>query len=278
MNLVKICQQVCEVAQQAGALIANQAGKVRAQDIEEKYLNNLVSYVDIEAEKLIVKGLKDIVPEAGFIAEEGTTERTEAPLQWIIDPLDGTTNFLYQIPSYAVSIALMQGEEIILGVVYEVNRQECFYAWKGGGAWLNKKAIKVSRNTALKNAIIATGFPYYDFSQVQQYLKVLEHFILNARSIRRLGAASVDLCYVAWGKFDSYYEHSLSAWDVAAGSIIVQEAGGVVNDFSGENNYLFGKEIVASSTAIHPICFPIVNQHLGTIKVSGDKIQETDIY
>ncbi len=263
MQLENICQQVREIARQAGLFIAEQAGKVKSQDIEEKYLNNLVSFVDIEAEKMIVEGLKAIVPEAGYITEEGTTERSEAAFQWIIDPLDGTTNFLYNIPSYAVSIALMKGDEIIVGVVYEVNRQESFYAWKGGGAWLNEAPIHVSKNTALKKAVIATGFPYYNFSHVTQYLQVLEHMIYNSLSIRRLGAASVDLCYVACGKFDAFYEHSLSPWDVAAGTIIVQEAGGKVCDFSGKNDFLFGKEIVASSTGIHPVFFSVVNEHLG---------------
>jgi len=146
-----------------------------------------------------------------------------------------------------VSIALQRNNEIVLGVVYEVNQDECFYAWKSGGAFLNQKSIHVSQNEHLKDSLIATGFPYYDYERVDSYFEVLKRIAQNSRGVRRMGSAAVDLVYTACGRFDAFFEYSLHAWDVAAGAFIVQEAGGKISDFSGGNNWLFGKEIVASN-------------------------------
>jgi myo-inositol-1(or 4)-monophosphatase len=220
---------------------------VSRHDIKEKSLNSLVSYVDKNAEQRIVDRLAELLPEAGFIAEEGTSDKEGETYNWIVDPLDGTTNFLHGLPVYSVSIALQQKEKIILGVVYEVNQDECFYAWQGGGAFLNQQAIQVSKNKNLKDSLVATGFPYYDYERVDSYFDVLKHFAQNSRGIRRMGSAAVDLVYTACGRFDAFFEYSLHAWDVAAGALIVQESGGKVSDFSGGDNWLFGKEIVASN-------------------------------
>ncbi|MFK7906485.1 MAG: inositol monophosphatase family protein [Chitinophagales bacterium] len=262
-ELSELTQEVCNIAKEVAQFIAAEMNKVQNNQIEEKDRNQLVSYVDTTSEKRLIAALKEVFPEAGFIAEENTTaQNSEKEWQWIIDPLDGTTNFLHHIPSFAISIGLMHQDEIVLGVVLEINRMECFSAWKGGGAYLNGAAIHVSQNGLMRNALIATGFPYYDFSILQDYVKVLQYFIEETRGIRRLGAAAVDLCYVACGRFDGFWEHSLSPWDVAAGSLIVQEAGGVVTDFKGGKNFLFGREIVASSKALEEDFFGVVSKYL----------------
>lgn len=262
-NIAAICQQVCAVAKEVGAFIKNEADKVKADDIIVKYKNNLVSYVDTTAEKMIIERLQQILPDSGFIAEENTVAPTDNDYQWIIDPLDGTTNFLRNIQSYAVSIALAYQGTIIIGVVYEINKAECFYAWKDGGAYLNEQPIQVSTTSDFTWAFLATGFPYYDFGVFDAYVEVLKVLMKETKGLRRLGAAAVDLCYVACGRFDGFFEHSLQAWDVAAASLIIQEAGGIVCDFKGGTDYIFSKEIVASNPSIYTPFFSVVNTHLG---------------
>ena len=237
------CKQVGFVAQ----FILKELKKVNPNDIETKSLNSLVSYVDKNAEMQLVEKLRKLLPEATFLTEEETIENNEGEYRWIIDPLDGTTNFLHQLPFFSISVALEFQGEIILGVVYEVNRNECFSAWKNGGAYLNDSKIEVSKRTDLGDALIATGFPYYDYRGVEPYFEVLEFFIKNTRGVRRFGSAALDLAYVACGRFDSYYEYSLNAWDVAAGVILVKEAGGKLSDFQGGENFLFGREMIAAS-------------------------------
>ncbi|HRK29086.1 MAG TPA: inositol monophosphatase family protein [Chitinophagales bacterium] len=260
-QLWQLCQTVQQIAKEAGAFIRSEAGKVAAADIQLKYHNNLVSYVDTTSEKMLIGALQPLLPDAGFIAEENTIARNDnQPWQWIIDPLDGTTNFLYNLPSYAVSIALAYKNQPVLGVVYEVNRSECFWAVKGGGAFLNQQPISVSNTATLPDALIGTGFPYYDFAVVDKYLPILQTLMKQTKGIRRFGAAAVDLCYVACGRFDAFFEHSLLPWDVAAGSLIVQEAGGKVSDFSGKRHYLFGKEIIASAPGLFESVLPLFEQ------------------
>jgi myo-inositol-1(or 4)-monophosphatase len=169
---------------------------------------------------------------------------------WIIDPLDGTTNFLYGIHPHAISIALKEHDDIIAGVVYEVGGKETFTAWKNGGAWLNGRKIQVSTADKLSESLIATGFPYTDFSRLDPYMKCLTHFCRHSRGIRRLGSAAIDLAYVACGKFEAFYEYGLHPWDVAAGIILVREAGGKISDFSGNEKNLSGDEIVAATNRV----------------------------
>ena len=261
MNLKYLCEQSQAIVLEAGEYLRAQKGKVASTAIEEKERNSLVSYVDRTAEELLVKGLGALLPEATFLTEEGTVEQKDSALQWIIDPLDGTTNFLHQIPTFSVSVALRQNDAIVLGIVYEVNRDECFYAWKGGGAYLNGQAIKVSSNPELGNALLATGFPYHNHERAESYFKVLREFTRTARGMRRIGSAAVDMAYVACGRFDAYYEYSINAWDIAAGIILVQEAGGTCTDFKGGDNYLFGKEIIAASAGVHPAILKTVKKH-----------------
>ncbi|MGI8892797.1 MAG: inositol monophosphatase family protein [Bacteroidia bacterium] len=247
MDLGKLCMEALRIAREAGAFIQKEAKDFTAKSVEYKGKNNLVSYVDKKAEDLIVEALTPLVQGAGFIAEEDSERFKGEKYNWIIDPLDGTTNFVHGIPVYSTCIALMKDDDILLGVVYEMNLNECFYAWKGGGAWLNGSRIKVSETAELSKALMATGFPYYDYELMKEYMNVFEYCMRNTHGIRRLGSAAVDIAYVACGRFEGFYEYGLNAWDVAAGVCIVKEAGGKISDFSGGNNYIFGREIITSN-------------------------------
>lgn len=260
-GLEALCWEVQQIARAVGEFIKSEVNKVQDAQIETKSLNSLVSYVDQQAEQKIVQHLKALLPEAGFIAEEGTSEEVGQEFNWIIDPLDGTTNFLHSIPVFAVSIALKRADDIILGVVYEINNDECFHAIKEGGAYLNAQKISVSSTSQIKNGLVATGFPYYDFDRMEGYFETLRHFATHSRGIRRLGSAAVDLVYVACGRFDAFYEYSLHPWDVAAGALIVKEAGGSVHDFSGNKNWLFGKEIVATNALVEEEVIKVIKNH-----------------
>ena len=245
-----LCLQVCDIAKQAGDFIRTEANAFSAKSIEVKGLHNFVTYVDKGAEKQIVDRLQEILPEAGFIAEEGTNSFRGNRFNWVIDPLDGTTNFIHGLPPYAVSIGLLENNCPVLGVVYEVTLNECFYAWKDGPAYLNGKEIHVSDKTKLQDGLIATGFPYYDYHLMRPYINCLEYFLQNSHGVRRLGSAATDLVYVACGRFEAFYEYSLSPWDVVGGAFILQQAGGRLSDFSGGDNYIFGKELVAANDLI----------------------------
>ncbi|MGE0567463.1 MAG: inositol monophosphatase family protein [Bacteroidia bacterium] len=250
MNSDLILNSVIELVKRVGKYQIEQQSTFDRTKIEKKGLNDLVSYVDKESEKMLVDGLERIYPEAGFIVEENTkSERKE--WNWIVDPLDGTTNFIHGIPCYAVSIALERNEEIQLGVVYNVPLNECFSAAKGNGAYLNGKRIEVTKTDALKDSLIATGFPIYNFKRQEAYLNMLRDLMQNTHGIRRIGAAAVDLCYVACGRVDVFYEYNLSPWDVAAGALIAKESGAIVSDFSKGDNWLFGKEIIASNPNLY---------------------------
>jgi len=246
-------QELITLGKKAKALVLNVGGFIRTEatqfdlaKIEYKGLNDLVSYVDKEAEKQLVEGLTLILPEAGFITEEGTATATDEDYKWIIDPLDGTTNFLHGLPVYSISVALMYQQQIIMGLVYEINKDELFYAHKGGGAFLNDKSIFVSPISTLNNSLLATGFPYHDFDRLEGYMELLQYFMKHTHGLRRMGSAAVDLAYVACGRVEGFFEYNLNPWDVAGGAFIVQEAGGVITEFSGGSNYVFGKSIIAA--------------------------------
>lgn len=250
-NFKDICHKVVKLTEEVGRFIATERQNFDESKIEYKGLNDLVSYVDKTAEKKIVEGLQKIMPSAGFIGEEGSNKSSENGLQWIIDPLDGTTNFIHGIPIFSISIALVGTNDYCLGVVREVNLDECFYAWKEGGAFMNGSKISVSKQTNLKSGLIATGFPYYNFEKMPQYMNILMGMMEGCHGIRRLGSAAVDLAYVACGKLEGFFEYNLNAWDVAAGAIIVKEAGGKVSTFSNNDSYIEDREIIAAPFEIH---------------------------
>lgn len=257
-----ICEEVIKVSKIAGQFIREQTGKISERNIETKNFNSLVTYVDKTAEKMIVDALKKLIPEAGFITEEGTETKQAKTFNWIVDPLDGTTNFIHGLEPFAVSIALKKSDEIVVGVVYEVGKDECFYAWKNSPGYLNKREIKVTEIDKLANSLVATGFPYYDFSENKPILESLEYFMKNSHGIRRLGSAATDLVYVACGRLEAFYEFGLSPWDVAAGAFIVQQAGGKVCDFNKGNNYIFGREIVAANNNVFNEFADVINKFL----------------
>jgi len=174
----------------------------------------------------------------------------------------GLMDFIHGLPPYAISIALMEGKDIVLGVVYEIFASECFYAWKDSKAYLNGKEIQVSKSAKISDSLIATGFPYYDYSLVKPFLDSLNYFFVNSHGVRRIGSAATDIAYVACGRFDAFYEYGLHAWDVAAGSIILKQAGGKVSDFKGGENYIFGSEYIASNSNIYSEFLEIVNKFL----------------
>lgn len=248
IDLQTLCQEVCILTKQVGTFIKSEREKFSVKSIEVKGKNDFVSYVDKTSEMKIIERLSALLPESGFIAEEGTSTKKGEIYNWVIDPLDGTTNFIHGIPCYSISIALMRNNELILGVIYEINLNECFYAWEGSKAFLNEKEIHVSKVSTLADSLLATGFPYYDYDRMKEYLELFQYFMKNTHGLRRLGSAATDLAYVACGRFDGFYEYSLQPWDVAAGAFIVQQAGGKVTDFKGGGDYVFGKELVAGNS------------------------------
>ena len=247
MNLVSIQQQVIQLCEEVGGFIRKENENFDRSKIEQKgSFANLVSYVDKEAENRLVKKLEEILPGSGFIAEEGTERSGTNEYKWIIDPLDGTTNYLHGLPIFAISIGLTRNDKTVLGVVYEVSHQECFHAIEGGKAYCNEKVISVSPIKTLNESLLATGFPYYHTEKKENYLEIIKTFLEHTHGIRRLGSAAIDLAYVACGRMEGFFEYDLKPWDVAGGTFILQQAGGTVTDFSGGDNYLFGGELCAA--------------------------------
>jgi len=251
IDLKEICNEIELAAIETGAYILKESKEFDVSRAESKGLNDLVSYVDKGAEKMLVEKLSRLLPEAGFIAEEGTSTKKGLKYCWVIDPLDGTTNFLHGLHPYAISIALMEYDKVIAGIIYEVSGNETFTAWKDGGAWLNGLPIHVSNTTRLADSLVATGFPYSNFDRLEPYMNCLTHLVKKTQGIRRLGSAAIDLAYVACGRFDAFYEYDLHLWDIAAGIILVREAGGKVCDFSGSEDNITGEEIVAANCSVY---------------------------
>ena len=260
MNLKDICTQVTKLTKEVGEFIINELNTNKALKVETKGLHDFVTYVDKTSEAKLVNKLAEIIPESGFIAEEGTSTKKGEKYNWIIDPLDGTTNFIHGLTPFAISIALQRNNETVLGVVHELGLNECFYAWEGSSAFLNGKEINVSIKETIQESLIATGFPYYDYKRIDPFLQTLKYFMENSHGVRRIGSAATDLVYVACGRFEAFYEYSLSPWDVAAGAFIVQQAGGIVADFKGGDNYIFGKEIIATNKAVYTEFQKNINQ------------------
>jgi myo-inositol-1(or 4)-monophosphatase len=246
-----LCEQVQVISMRIGKFIAEERKKVKPSDIETKGASNFVSYVDKAAEKMFVEELKKVFPAAGFIAEEDSSLIKANRFNWVIDPLDGTTNYLHGIPCFATSVALLENNIPVVGVVFEINNDECFYAWKGGGAWLNGERIFVSKAASLKEALVATGFAYEVEEWFDKYVLLFGDVQKSSISLRRLGSAATDIAYVACGRFEAYYEYGIHAWDVAAGALLVQEAGGIVTDFSGEADFLFSSKFVCGNHSVH---------------------------
>jgi myo-inositol-1(or 4)-monophosphatase len=261
MNLEKITGQVVSLCQNNAAYIRQQLELLKAKDIELKDEHNFVTYVDRKSEEMLVEELSRIVPGSGFIAEESKYGPESASLKWVIDPLDGTTNFIHGVPIFSISVALMQDQEVILGVVHEINRSESFYSWKGSKAFLNGKEIRVSSAATLYDSLLVTGFPYKRDDILDRYVDLFKGFIKKTQDLRRLGSAAADLAFVASGRFEGFYEIGLSPWDVAAGVFLVRQAGGNVTDFHGRDDYIFGKSLVSSNGLVHREMLEVVEEY-----------------
>jgi len=252
MDLKNFTQEVVDIVRPVKEFIAEQSLLLKAADVIAKGDSSLVSYVDKTAEEMLVKGLNNLLPEAQVLAEEGSENaESNSPYRWIIDPLDGTTNYVHQIAPYAISVALEKNGELLTGVVWEVVRNECFTAWKNGGAYLNGRKIQVSQTDLLKNAVVATGFPYSDFRMLDKQFELLNRLTRDVRGIRRLGAAAVDLAYVACGRLDVYFEYSIKPWDIAAGCLLVTEAGGSLSNYDNEPTSVYTSSLIATNGRIH---------------------------
>lgn len=260
-DLELLCEKAQVISMRVGKAIREQRKNFKSGDVEEKDFNNLVSFVDRAAEDELVKQLSNAFPEAGFITEENANRPKGKRFNWIIDPLDGTTNFIHGVPCYAVSVALADGTNPILGVIYEINQDECFYAWKDSGAFLNGERIHVSATKELKRSLLGTGFPYVEAGLHKKYVDLFGELQHSTRGIRRPGSAATDMAWTAAGRFDAFYEYGLSPWDVAAGIIIVKEAGGLCTDFSNGNDPIGKKQMLCGTAAIHQALLPIINKY-----------------
>ena len=239
-----------DLARLTGEFILEEGKTFSSSSLEEKGKQNFVTHVDKGAEEMLVEGLGKLLPEAGFIAEEGTVGKSEVDWQWIIDPIDGTTNFIHGLPPYAISIALANKGKVVLGVVYELGFREFYYAWEGSPAYMDGKEIQVSKTGSVASSLIATGFPYTYFDRLDPFMHSVRYFMQNSHGLRRLGSAATDLVYVACGRFEAFYEYGLSPWDVAAATFIVQQAGGLACDFNGSGDWLFNGTIIAANAAV----------------------------
>jgi len=247
-------------AKQAGEFIADQVSQIDQLNIQEKGRHDYVSEVDKRAEKMIIDTIRKYYPDHRIQAEESGHHKTDSDFEWIIDPLDGTTNFLHQFPVFSVSIAITEKGRLSHGVIYDPLRDECFSASRGDGARMNNYRIRVSEQKTLQNALMATGIPFQQFDYVDAYLASLKQFMLNTAGIRRAGSAALDLAYVACGRVDGYWELNLKPWDIAAGALIVQEAGGLVTDFKGGNDFLKSGNIIAGNSKMLKAMAKIIGQ------------------
>lgn len=253
--------EVSDICRQVGRYIDGQ--RSAELELEKKGKHNFVTEVDKTAEKMLVARLKELLPQAGVLAEEGMANDSSGEMRWIIDPLDGTTNFIHGIPFFSVSVALESPSGLLAGVVYDVVNDECFTAWQDGPAKLNGEEISVSQTMELGNSLVATGFPYEHEQGIDTYLALFGDVVNKSRGLRRLGSAALDLAYVACGRFSGFYELGLNPWDIAAGVLLVRQAGGKVTSFDGTHHDLPEKDILATNGVIHEELLKLTRKHYG---------------
>lgn len=244
-----IIKELETVMSETADFIRNHFGKVRQDQIETKSVNSMVSFVDQQAEIMLSSRLSELVPDAGFLTEEQMVSNTVKNMLWIIDPLDGTTNFITGIPHFSISVALYDKNEAVLGAVYDVMQKNFYSAIKGKGAYCNGRQIRVNSPRPVSEMLIATGFPYDKTKITPEFDTALHHFVHHSRCVRRLGSAALDLCFTAQGTFDLYFEMHLNAWDIAAGTLIVEEAGGTTLSLDGTKDYSGGHLLACSKEA-----------------------------
>lgn len=261
MDLKKICASACDIAREAGNYLKSEISGLGNAEIEQKGQHDFVTRIDRASEAFLISELEKLTPGCGFIAEESGKEDSNNGLYWIIDPLDGTTNYIHAAPLYSVSIALAENNRLLAGIIHEPNLMECFHATLGGGAFLNNEKIRVSSTKKISDSFLATGFPSRNYYRLEEYISLFRALMFDSHGIRRLGSAAVDIAWVACGRFDGFWEYHLSPWDVAAGAILVQEAGGRVSDFSGGENYIYGREILTTNGLIHDDFLQLIKTH-----------------
>ncbi|MFW5820001.1 MAG: inositol monophosphatase family protein [Bacteroidota bacterium] len=250
MNYSDLCCNVRSIVLETARYIESEMKNNSRMTKEAKGKHDFVTYVDKRAEKMLVDSLSALLPDSGFIAEEGTSNKRGDKYNWVIDPVDGTTNFIHGLPPFAISVGLMENDEVVVGVIYEIGLHESFYAWKDSPAYLNGKIIKVTDTSSVSDSLIATGFPYTNYKYLDGFMESIRYFMKNSHGLRRLGSAATDIAYTACGRFDGFYEYGLHPWDVAAGSLILKQAGGRVGDFEGKPEYIFSEEIIAANSAV----------------------------
>jgi len=253
-----------KAARRAGQIINRASMDVGHLKVSVKQQSDFVTEVDRAAEAAIIDTLREAYPQHAILAEEsGATagSKGDSEYQWIIDPLDGTTNFIHGFPQYAVSIGLAHKGSMAQAVVYDPTRNELFTASKGGGAYLNDKRLRVSKRDKLAEALIGTGFPYRMFDHVDAYLAIFKEMTQKSAGMRRAGAAALDLAYVAAGRLDGFWEFGLSPWDMAAGSLLITEAGGLVGDLAGESDYLATGNVIAGNPKIFSQLLQLIGPH-----------------
>jgi myo-inositol-1(or 4)-monophosphatase len=272
---LKIAKQAALAAK---PVLIDNFGKIKKSDIVEKRLNDFLTFVDEQAEKKIIATIKDKFPSHTILAEESGRDKNDSDFQWIIDPLDGTKNYISGVPVFAVSIALSIKNEIVAGVIYDPMRDDMYHAIKDQGAFINDIAIHVSSQQNIENCLVATGFPFKRKGYIKPYLSCFEEIFNNISGMRRMGAAALDLAYVASGRFEAFWELGLSPWDIAAGLLIVKEAGGQVSDFWGKTDYLPNDYFIATNGHIHQKMLSIIKNHFrkysplkGSVKISIKK-------
>jgi len=247
-------------ARAAGDIIVRNMDRLDRIKVVTKQNNDFVSNVDHMSEQAIISTIKQAYPEHGILAEESGSQAENSEYQWIIDPLDGTTNYLHGFPQFAVSIALKHKNRLEVGVIYDPVSQELFTAIRGDGAKLNDKKIRVTNHKGLNNALLGTGFPYYDQSYIDTYLETMKALMQKTAGIRRPGSAALDLAWLAAGRIDGFWEFNLKAWDIAAGALIVREAGGIVSDFQNKDGYLQSGDIIAAAPKVFPEMLKIIQE------------------
>jgi myo-inositol-1(or 4)-monophosphatase len=267
-----------KAARAAGAIINRASLDIERLQVVAKSHNDFVTEVDQAAEQAIIDILLEAYPGHGILAEESGRSRgaKNADYVWIIDPLDGTTNFIHGFPVYAVSIALAFRGQVQQAVVYDPTRNDLFFASKGKGAYLNDRRLRVSKRTRMLEALIGTGFPFRKGDNFQRYMKMFEEVMVQCAGLRRPGAASLDLCYVAAGYYDGFFETGLSPWDVAAGSLIITEAGGLVGNFTGESDFLYQREIVAATPRIYGQLVKTLAPYTRVISAAAEAVDAAD--
>lgn len=264
-NLKVLTASVCQLARETGAFLKAERKNFRREVVQQKHDHDYVSYVDRESELRLVGALKQLLPEAGFITEEGTATLHEEPYCWVIDPLDGTTNFIHDNAPYCVSIALRSRTELLLGVVYDPCRDECFYAWQGGGAWLDGERLQVSSVDRMEEAFLVTELPYNADLYAATGLHLVKQLYGRAAGLRMTGSAALAICYVAAGRFDGWLEAYIGRWDYSAAALMVREAGGKVTDFLGQEDCLDTHHIIATNGLLHNALQELVAQCLPSL-------------